>query len=271
MVSTTPSEPSPQARIRDNQRRSRARRKEYLQELETKYRACEQIGASASTEIQAAARKVADENRRLRVLLQSHGISDPDLSRVQVQDYTDTPVSDDARTLGAMLSTRRACGDADLRQCSAPPASSRLPMPISPISPSDSMRGLAPYPETTPQQTHLYPPTVNPSCGSTCGQSTSTTPLQTSLSPLPQFHIQPDPESYYLPPNDSQHLLNPQDQYQQDQQQNGSSCYAVANMIRSINPHIGGELEAELGCADGRECNVSDLRAFEVLDRVSGA
>ncbi len=39
------------ARIRDNQRRSRQRRKEYLTELEVKYRSCEQIGAEASAEV----------------------------------------------------------------------------------------------------------------------------------------------------------------------------------------------------------------------------
>ncbi|KAF2083285.1 hypothetical protein K490DRAFT_18352, partial [Saccharata proteae CBS 121410] len=63
------------ARIRDNQRRSRARRKEYLQELETKYRNCEQKGVEASAEIQAAAKRVLEENRRLRALLRQQGLS----------------------------------------------------------------------------------------------------------------------------------------------------------------------------------------------------
>ncbi|KAK1918847.1 hypothetical protein P3342_010318 [Pyrenophora teres f. teres] len=57
------------ARIRDNQRRSRARRKEYLQELEAKLRSYEQIGIEASSEIQSAARRVLDENKKLRALL----------------------------------------------------------------------------------------------------------------------------------------------------------------------------------------------------------
>ncbi|KAF2838760.1 hypothetical protein M501DRAFT_907401, partial [Patellaria atrata CBS 101060] len=61
------------ARIRDNQRRSRARRKEYLQELEWKYRNCEQLGVEASAEIQLAARRVLEENKRLRALLKQKG------------------------------------------------------------------------------------------------------------------------------------------------------------------------------------------------------
>ena len=56
----------PAARIRENQRRSRARRKEYLQYLEQKLRKCEQAGVKASVDIQLAARKVVEENQKLR-------------------------------------------------------------------------------------------------------------------------------------------------------------------------------------------------------------
>ncbi|KAL8849145.1 MAG: hypothetical protein Q9221_005868 [Calogaya cf. arnoldii] len=52
-------------RIRDNQRRSRARRKEYILELEAKVRGYEQRGVTASAEIQTAARKVDAENKAL--------------------------------------------------------------------------------------------------------------------------------------------------------------------------------------------------------------
>lgn len=64
------------ARIRDNQRRSRARRKEYVQDLEARLRRVELQGVEAATEIQLAARRVADENRRLRALLNRHGVGD---------------------------------------------------------------------------------------------------------------------------------------------------------------------------------------------------
>jgi hypothetical protein len=96
--------------------------------------------------------------------------------------------------------------------------------------------------------------------------------LHTPISPLPPYQLQSSEEQqYYLPPTsaDQQQLPPTQPQYQQEPA-NGTSCYAVASMIRSMNPHIGAELEAELGCADGGECDVSNLRAFEVLDRMSG-
>ncbi|KAJ9138920.1 hypothetical protein NKR23_g8191 [Pleurostoma richardsiae] len=72
----SPSDKSNLARIRDNQRRSRARRKEYLQELEKKVRMCELEGVQASAEVQYAARRVAEENKKLRTLLHRHKVAD---------------------------------------------------------------------------------------------------------------------------------------------------------------------------------------------------
>lgn len=63
-------------RVRDNQRRSRARRREHLLELEHRIRAYELQGIEASSEVQHAARRVAEENRMLRALLNRHGIND---------------------------------------------------------------------------------------------------------------------------------------------------------------------------------------------------
>jgi hypothetical protein len=86
------------ARIRDNQRRSRQRRKEYLQELETKYRVCEQTGVEATAEVQKSARKVIDENIRLRQLLKQHGISDAEIEKGNA-----------AADLEGMLGVKKCC------------------------------------------------------------------------------------------------------------------------------------------------------------------
>jgi hypothetical protein len=79
------------ARIRDNQRRSRARRKEYLQELEARLRQCELQGIEASAEIQLAARRVADENKKLRMLLNQNGVGDDN-----IEAYLQSTASPDA-------------------------------------------------------------------------------------------------------------------------------------------------------------------------------
>ncbi|KAI1395901.1 hypothetical protein F4819DRAFT_167804 [Hypoxylon fuscum] len=62
-------------RVRDNQRRSRARRKEYVQELEKQLRVHKDRGTEVSSKIQQAARKVAEDNKKLRVLLNSLGFN----------------------------------------------------------------------------------------------------------------------------------------------------------------------------------------------------
>ncbi|OWP06446.1 hypothetical protein B2J93_9219 [Marssonina coronariae] len=110
----TPSEKANLARIRDNQRRSRTRRKEYLQELEARLRQCELVGVEASSEIQTAARKVADENKKLRSLLAQYGVRD-DSVEIYLQSFAihDAGMSANhsasVQVLEQFLSTRKSC------------------------------------------------------------------------------------------------------------------------------------------------------------------
>ncbi|CAI9635412.1 unnamed protein product [Alternaria burnsii] len=62
-------------RIRENQRRSRNQRKELIQDLQRRVQEYEAQGIAATQEMQRAARKVADENARLRSLLSSRGVA----------------------------------------------------------------------------------------------------------------------------------------------------------------------------------------------------
>lgn len=61
-------------RIRENQRRSRARRKEYVEGMQRKLQDFESKGVAATLEMQQAARDVAIENSRLKMLLAHNGI-----------------------------------------------------------------------------------------------------------------------------------------------------------------------------------------------------
>ncbi|KAL7275257.1 hypothetical protein RUND412_001802 [Rhizina undulata] len=63
-------------RIRNNQRRSRARRKEYLEGLEERWKKCQEMGVQANVDLQKAARKVIEENRLLRSILRESGMPD---------------------------------------------------------------------------------------------------------------------------------------------------------------------------------------------------
>lgn len=62
-------------RIRENQRRSRNQRKELIQDLQRRVQEYELKGIAATQDMQRAARKVAEENARLRSLLASRGVT----------------------------------------------------------------------------------------------------------------------------------------------------------------------------------------------------
>jgi hypothetical protein len=101
-------------RVRDNQRRSRARKKEYVQELEQKLRRLEAQGTKASIEIQQAARKVADENTQLRALLHRYGADNEQISRYlrvgsgtpDAEAMSSAVVSQSVRALEMLLAPR---------------------------------------------------------------------------------------------------------------------------------------------------------------------
>lgn len=77
------------ARIRENQRRSRERRKEYTQYLEQRLGSFERLGVAATQEVQEAGRKVARENVLLRSLLMVCGVTEE-----QTQEYLQSHTGD---------------------------------------------------------------------------------------------------------------------------------------------------------------------------------
>ncbi|KAM7206838.1 hypothetical protein V8F20_002544 [Naviculisporaceae sp. PSN 640] len=99
---STPSEKSNLARIRENQRRSRARRREYVQELEQRLRLVEIQGIEASAEIQVVARKVAEENKKLRVLLNKNGITNDAIESFLASGLTQSPRSVGGGSVGPL-------------------------------------------------------------------------------------------------------------------------------------------------------------------------
>ncbi|THW30796.1 hypothetical protein D6D25_05835 [Aureobasidium pullulans] len=210
MSDTTPQQKANLARIRDNQRRSRARRKEYLQELETKYRSCEAVGAEASAEIQAAARKVLDENKRLRRLLRQQGFSDADIDGPDHDEYASSPSA--VEMLDVMLVTRKpcrpssvgGCGDSsafktededDLdsrRQSCASTSASAAPVPLAPQTQQHRPIALAPAPANQPRsRPQSHDPVLQ---------------QHHHLQPQPQPQQQPQQLQHQLPPQIQQSM-----------------------------------------------------------------
>ncbi|KAF2477484.1 uncharacterized protein BDR25DRAFT_338335 [Lindgomyces ingoldianus] len=68
--------PDRASRMRENKRRHRARKREYLSDLEQKLAQVREQGVQATKEVQLAAQKVSRENARLRELLRQVGVAD---------------------------------------------------------------------------------------------------------------------------------------------------------------------------------------------------
>lgn len=274
------------ARIRDNQRRSRARRNDYLKDLEAKYNSCTQAGVSASAEIQAAAKGVVEENRRLRQLLKDYGIPDAEIDRVSGRTGSVA-----ANNLEAMANSRRPCGPSSGCQSSPQPggqASQSLPIqpmqqttfqPIASSQPplAQNIRPKLLTQNLAPQQ---YPASQLPSPCSLPGRKES---YDHGPSPPMQTHHQRPNESFpgYTMP--FQNLPPPAQDFHENSMMNFpvpqphahyddlSSCRIAADTIRTFSPDAGYELEQELGCrAPGEECSVPHLRVFNVIDRYTG-
>ncbi|KAL3955510.1 hypothetical protein ACCO45_011073 [Purpureocillium lilacinum] len=95
------------ARIRDNQRRSRARRKEYLQELEQRLRACELQGIEASAEVQELLNRYGFSDEYIANYLQSGATVTPDSAQTSFR--TGEPGST-VQSLQQLLVPRRPAG-----------------------------------------------------------------------------------------------------------------------------------------------------------------
>ncbi|KAH8742392.1 hypothetical protein F5883DRAFT_442420 [Diaporthe sp. PMI_573] len=92
--------PAVRTRLRDNQRQSRARQKQFVQDLQQRLQAYERQGVQATLDMQRAARTVALENRLLRDLLAHHGVSHDRVGHF-LRSRLDAP---DGTTPGAPLS-----------------------------------------------------------------------------------------------------------------------------------------------------------------------
>ncbi|KAF7196562.1 hypothetical protein HII31_01932, partial [Pseudocercospora fuligena] len=82
-----------------------------------------------------------------------------------------------------------------------------------------------------------------------------------STSPAKWSTVVSDP-AYYTAYNEHYDLPPPR-------HNDASSCRDVADAIRYIRPGVGGELESEMGCADGNDCEIPTTRAFDLMDRFS--
>lgn len=289
------------ARIRDNQRRSRARRKGYLQELEARLRQCELQGIEASAEIQLAARKVANENKRLRSLLAQHGVGD---DTVEAYIHTDERVagqyrgdSSSVQDLEHLLNTRKSiCTDPGLCGKSPIPSIAREASRSSsqPLWDMQSQRMLgkeasASHKFMMSSDTTSRSGSSSIDHGSNNSHHASThdqTRLQSGMSPVALARNPSDsvgthatqfdhdaqisfsnPSSYS---SAHQQHMQPHDgstSYVRTTDSNVNSCVFATDMITTMAGADPNTVRSELGCLPGIDCEVDNHLVFSVMDR----
>lgn len=278
------------ARIRDNQRRSRARKKEYLQEIEEKWRKCKQLGVEASMEMQVSARHVLAENARLRALLKNRGMSDAEIdSYMGADDDIFEDGAPPSEKLTNMLLTRKPCcpDNEDASSCSPPSATTaqdtkpQMQLPPPHVHQQQlSSRQLAPIPIMV--QSTISPRMALP-LATTIPISSAPMQLLSSYhsapSPLhsgPQSHSTPTYTAYschshWQPPAppvsstyDSAGRVRPMQTYTSDIRSSGDQA---ANTIRSIRIDQGQDFQTDLGYVPVTGDQVDNVNAMNDMQK----
>ncbi|KAL5113321.1 hypothetical protein ACEQ8H_008816 [Pleosporales sp. CAS-2024a] len=255
--------------------RSRARRKEYLQELEAKIRSCEQIGIEASSEIQSAARKVVDENRKLKALLHERGVSETEIiaalggsSEIAYNQVSCAP------SLNAMLERRIACNTiastsssttSHLRAASLPRHMPSVPTVSIPTSRSTALSCTdSPSPGSIVSSIRTPPPVPY----STSFYSTPVTPPNTEIKTEEAHYGFSYEQSFqhnaWQYPNEYHMVAQPPTYY------NTPSCVDAANIIRTMRSNMGSGLETDLCCRiPSPNGYINDNTAYNTMDKYS--
>jgi hypothetical protein len=236
-------------RNRENQRRSRARRKDYIQELEQRLRQHEQAGVKATAEVQAAARKVSEENIRLRSLL---GICGVDNGRIEEFLRTGDV------SFVSKASSEVRIGRGQVTEKCAPMTNCAGTMQTPPAFDTDVCTKV-----TRPAGITLQ--AVTPPISNTSSQVSALSSTPSTVEPR-----RPADEAKSSAPTPGSNVNSPtmDDQYQgQSSGRDEISCMAAAEIIASMRGHDNPEeVWPELGCDSSRKCMVKNMAIFQIMD-----
>lgn len=223
------------ARIRENQRRSRTRRKEYVQHLEQRLRSFERFGVSASQDIQEAGKKVAAENVLLRSLLRVHGVRAEEIKEFLRSQKSSTSLATSSTSANSPQMTTSN---------DWPVNSNHLPSTHS-YGQLDSASL-----EVDAIETRYSPPK-------------SVTNRYVGLNdakPSAEWPAALDPVS----PKNAGQAQHSDGQYTGQ----STSCESAARIVASMRYYSDiGDVRSELGCSSEANCMVKNMSVFDVLDK----
>lgn len=263
-------------RIRDNQRRSRIRRAEHLQSLQKRVQEYERQGVAATLEIQRAARKVAQDNVRLRALLALHGVSSEQVeSFLRSSDEGSTPEANfpsfqrpsTTRRPQALekegndfFSLSESSHETKSQHASHGYQKAELRLELATLKNVNSQHLDTPRPCTSIMQTEIPPPETVAECDDIQGHRES----NDSNNPCPVIESSEDLTSLdclYTPP--------PVSEYHPVSSGLEISCEAAATII--VEMRGDGDCDsvrASLGCRGQQTCNIKNSTVLQIMDEL---
>lgn len=221
---------------RENQRRSRARQREVLSDLQRRVVEYEKRDAQATLEMQRVARAVAEENGILREMLAMRGVR-----REEVEEF-----------VVARRSAMQTSGQMQVRVDGySTPEAYPTPTSMSYILDAPPQASL---PE--PQYHSLRPHAENPPFPQ---------PTKTCAPIHPPVHHHPE-ASYSLPP------LGSPDFYASDQEKlkDGMHCMEAASILAQLRGNPDATFaRAALGCGDKKDCVIRNTDLLQLMDEMT--
>lgn len=262
------------ARVRENQRRSRARRKEYIQDLEARLQRYERHGVDVTIEVQTAARKVARQNVMLRSLLNSFGVTDAKIDEylAYAEEHNSSPSSaPEKRVLAAAPAP--ATGSATAPETSPVTSAATLPATTVPAVvpaavPATTVGQPSPAPvHASPAPSRCCQPKQEPrECPApvVAERVPSAAPQACSAGPADSTTAQVDVANNNNPSSSCVSAPSSSKQWSEDT----TPCEEAARIIASMRGDCDEQsVRAELGCGSNTSCMVNNMTIFQVMDR----
>lgn len=209
-------------------------------------------------EIQASARLVVEENKRLRALLQSRGIMSLE---IDTAIGTGLGASSKAEILEAKLNTPKPCNSNRSKTGCCPPQPDKSgQLQTSTGAPYNTTKRPLPL---MPLMTTLQNPTSLPASPA-LESRLSSSPLTTNSLATPAFS--PAKPSSHLGDHFPEAL--PDLSAEVSPGNDTSSCTFAANIITSMRADVSAEdVRVELGCGEFAECKIDNSTFFTAMDR----
>ncbi|EGD86269.1 hypothetical protein H112_07200 [Trichophyton rubrum D6] len=250
------------ARVRENQRRSRARRKEYIQDLEARLQRYERHGVDVTIEVQTAARKVARQNVMLRSLLNSFGVTDAKIDEylAYAEEHNSSPSSAPEKWVPAAAAAAAPVTSPATLPATTVPAVVPAAVPATAVgqpSPAPVHASPAPSRCCRPKQEprECPAPVVAERVPSAAPQACSASPADSTTS---EADIANNPSS------DGVSAPSSSKQWSEDT----TPCEEAARIIASMRGDCDEQsVRDELGCGSNKTCMVNNMTIFQVMDR----